>query len=575
MTPTLHRRAQLTAVAELRWRMFLNSLRSKRGKMELLSRIIVTTAFALGGLGAFAAAVGMSWYCVSQGKPERLAFPLWGFFFFWQVFPVMSTAFTSNPDSSDLLRFPLNYSSYFLIRLAYGFFDPASAIGCVGVFGVLLGVSFARPALFPWALLALLTFALFNLVLMQTVFAWLERWLAQRRTREILGVLFILTMLSFQLIGPMMERLGKGSRPQLGRAAEIVTQVQAVLPACLAANAIALPSHSQFTSGLISLCGLAVMTAAVGLLLNLRLRAQFRGENLSEAAASRTVAQVQGKAQSLQMGWNLSGFSQPVAAVFEKEIRYIARSGPMLLTLIMPIFMLVVFRMNPANPMRMRGQSSFLSHTPELAFPAAAAYAMLVLTNLLYNSFGGDAAGVQFFYACPVSFRHILLEKISPTPAFCLPTPFGRGSPSPTSGPAILDGHYRDYGRPAVRRSAEFHRRNSALDLFAQEARLLHLRPSKRIANYGAGEPGTSDRNRRNWRRRLSHRQTLQQSVDRDFNLPGIGSDLNSALPAGLAPHRWHCAAAPRNAAGRIVSGLKPSISSPASPRSGIPLLGP
>jgi hypothetical protein len=105
MTPTLHRRAQLTAVAELRWRMFLNSLRSKRGKMELLSRIIVTTAFALGGLGAFAAAVGMSWYCVSQGKPERLAFPLWGFFFFWQVFPVMSTAFTSNPDSSDLLRF--------------------------------------------------------------------------------------------------------------------------------------------------------------------------------------------------------------------------------------------------------------------------------------------------------------------------------------------------------------------------------------------------------------------------------------------------------------------------------------
>jgi hypothetical protein len=77
----------------------------------------------------------------------------------------------------------------------------------------------------------------------------------------------------------------------------------------------------------------------------------------------------------------------------------------------MPIFMLVVFRMNPANPMRMRGQSSFLSHTPELAFPAAAAYAMLVLTNLLYNSFGGDAAGVQFFYACPVSFRHILLGK--------------------------------------------------------------------------------------------------------------------------------------------------------------------
>ena len=33
---------QLTAIAELRWRMFVNGLRSKRGKMELASRIIVT-----------------------------------------------------------------------------------------------------------------------------------------------------------------------------------------------------------------------------------------------------------------------------------------------------------------------------------------------------------------------------------------------------------------------------------------------------------------------------------------------------------------------------------------------------
>jgi ABC-2 type transport system permease protein len=109
---------------------------------------------------------------------------LWPIFFFWQVFPVMATAFTNNPDSGELLRFPLNYSSYFLIRLAYGLCDPASALGCVALFGVLLGVSFARPTLFPWALLVLFTYALFNLILMQTVFAWLERWLAQRRTAK-------------------------------------------------------------------------------------------------------------------------------------------------------------------------------------------------------------------------------------------------------------------------------------------------------------------------------------------------------------------------------------------------------
>jgi ABC-2 type transport system permease protein len=397
-------RSQLIAIAELRWRMFVNGLRTRRGKMELASRIIVTLAFALGGFGGFAAATGFAWYFTSQDKAQFLAVLLWPIFFFWQVFPVMATAFTNNPDSSELLRFPLAYRSYFVIRLAYGFFDPASALGCVGLFGILLGVSYALPVLFPWALIVLLTFALFNLVLMQTVFAWLERWLAQRRTREILGVLFILAMLSFQLIGPIMERLEKNPHPQFSRATEIAAQVQAVLPPGLASDAIAQATHNHPAVGFTSLLFLATLTIAVGYLLHLRLRAQFLGENLSEAAARPAVAQV----QALQVGWDLPGLSESVAAVFEKEIRYLSRSGPMLLTLIMPVFMLVVFRLGPMNPMR---QSSFVTRTPDMAFPGAAAYALLVLTNLVYNSFGGDSGGIQFFYASPARFRQIFLGK--------------------------------------------------------------------------------------------------------------------------------------------------------------------
>jgi len=113
--------------------------------------------------------------------------------------------------------------------------------------------------------------------------------------------------------------------------------------------------------------------------------------------------------QEIRLGWDLPGFSQSVAAVFEKEIRYLARSGPMLLTLIMPVFMLLIFRLGPMNPIRQ--QSNFLSRTPDMAFPGAAAYALLVLTNLVYNSFGGDGGGIQFFYASPVSFRQIMLGK--------------------------------------------------------------------------------------------------------------------------------------------------------------------
>jgi ABC-2 type transport system permease protein len=395
---------QVRTIAELRWRMFLNGLRSKRGKMELASRILITIAFTVGGTGAFALATGFAWYFVSQNNAAYLAILLWPVFFFWQLFPMMSTAFTNNPDSAELLRFPLTYRSYFLIRLAYGFFDPASALGTVGLLGILLGISLARPWLFPWALLVLLTFALFNLVLMQTIFAWVERWLAQRRTREILGVLFILSMLSFQLVGPMMNRLGKTPHPGFRRAVRIAAQVQTVLPPGLAANAIAQTTQSRIVVGSASLFFLAALTIVIGSLLHLRLRAQFHGENLSEAAAPAAVAQT----QALQVGWNLPGFSSSIAAVFEKEMRYLARSGPMLLTLVMPVFMLLIFRLGPMNSLR---HSNSFSRTPDMAFPGAAAYAILTLTNLVFNSFGGDAGGIQFFYAAPVAFRHIVLAK--------------------------------------------------------------------------------------------------------------------------------------------------------------------
>jgi ABC-2 type transport system permease protein len=404
LNPALHQRGQLAAVAELRWRMFVNSLRTKRGKMELFSRVIVSGAFALGGVGGALGMVAGAYYFVSEGHPEYLAFLLWPVLMFWQFFPVMATAFTNNPDSSDLIRFPFSYRSYFLIRLAYGSFDPATALGSSWLLGILLGIGLARPVLLPWALIVLLAFAAFNLLLVQMVFAWIERWLAQRRTREIMGVLFIILMLSFQLIGPLMGRFGKQTHPEFQRFVEYLVPVQGALPPGLAAHAIAQVSQAHLLAGFGDFLLLGAFTVTMAYLLHLRLRAQFRGENLSEAGRRGAVE----KRHGLILGWNLPGFSHPVAAVFEKEVRYLARSGPMLLTLIMPIFMLVVFRLGPMSAAR---QGAFFARAPNMAFPAAGGYALLMLTNLVYNNFGGDAAGIQFFFASPVRFGQIVVAK--------------------------------------------------------------------------------------------------------------------------------------------------------------------
>jgi len=259
--------------------------------------------------------------------------------------------------------------------------------------------------LLPWALLVMLAFAAFNLLFMQMIFAWVERWLAKRRTRELMGILFILLMLSFQMIGPFVGHFQrKSSRPDVQRYVDILAPVQRVLPPGLAADAIAQAIYPRVMMSFSSFALLCAFALVVGYCLHMRLLSQYRGENLSEVAAS-----AMRRDRSLRLGWSLPGFSAPVAAVFEKEIRYLLRSGPMLLTLLMPIFVLILLRFGALNAARQSGAA--FAHLPDMAFPAAAAYTLLMLTNLVCNSFGGDAAGIQFYFASPVTFRQIVLAK--------------------------------------------------------------------------------------------------------------------------------------------------------------------
>lgn len=400
---------QLTTIAWLRWRMFVHSLRTKRGQLELFSYIVVGFALSIGGFGgAFGMAVAAS-LMTSAGKPELIAILFWFVFIFWQLFPIMATAFAGDSDPTGLLRFPLDYRSYFLVRLVFGAFDPATALGSLWSFGILVGTSFAKPALLAWIFLVTAVFIVFNLVFMQMIFAYVERWLAQRRTREIMGVLFLVLLLSFQLIGPLAQRFDKHSRPglqgDLQKYAEWIMPVQGILPPGLAADAISQAMQLQPMKGISSLVLLSAFTLVAGYFLHVRLRAQYRGENLSEAAA----ASVRPKDRSLRLGWKIPGLPTAAAAIFQKEVSYLLRSGPMLLNLIMPIFALLIFRFGAMNAGRHSG--TFLARTPGMAFPAAAAYALLMLTNQVCNNFGGDGAGIQFFYASPVNFHEIVLAK--------------------------------------------------------------------------------------------------------------------------------------------------------------------
>lgn len=398
-------RGQFAAIARVRWQLFVNGLRTIRGRLEVVARGFMFLAVGFAGLGGSLVLGAAGWYIVSRQNLGWIAVLLWVMFLFWQLSPIMASALTENVDSSNLLRFPLSYPSYFMIRLVYGALDPPTALGCLWLLGLTIGIGVAQPDLFLWVALVLFAFAIFNVLLARMIFVWVERWLAQRRTREIIGVIFFIFIICFQFIGPLMSRIGRHGHPEVSRITTQVLPYERAFPPGLAAEAIARAMHGEFTPALTAFALECAYAIAILWLLNVRLRAQYHGENLSEAVARSTTPK---EKRATRLGWNVSGIPGPDAAILEKEFHYLSRSGPMLFTFVMPVVILLIFRLSPQTSAK---QGNFLAHATDLAFPMGSAYALLVLTNLVYNCFGADAAGMQFFFVSPVSFREILLGK--------------------------------------------------------------------------------------------------------------------------------------------------------------------
>ena len=398
-------RGQLGAIAVVRWQMIVNSLRTVRGRLELVSRVLMVLSMAIPGLGGCVGVAIAAWYFTAHGESEFLAIFLWLIFLFWQLFPVMASAFTETTESSSLLRFPVTYRSYFLIQMVYGSLDPATALGSLWLAGMAVGIGIAQPALFPWAALVLFTFALLNIFLTRMIFAWVERWLAKRRSRELMGLLFFVMIISFQFIGPVVNRITNHGHSQARAYFDLLLPVERLLPPGLAASALTHTLPGDSVPGLAALAVLGGYCAISLWLLNLRVRKQYLGENLSEAVARVTGPKVK---IAVREGWELPGVSGSVAADYQKEIQYLWRSVFALIQFVMPVVILLIFALSPGNP---RSGQNFLEKIPDFAFPVGAAYALLLIVNFSFNVFGADHAGIQFYFVSPVPFRDVMFAK--------------------------------------------------------------------------------------------------------------------------------------------------------------------
>jgi len=400
-------RAQYAALAAMRWQAFRNGMRTTRGSFEAAASGISYAVYSLMGLGLTAGLAAAAYMMTSKDAWEGMPVLFWAVFATWQLTPVVIASFQQPFDLSGLLRFPMGFGPFYLLHVIFGMIDASTILGGLGCLGIWIGATLAGAGAGGWTALALAVFACFNILLSRAIFVWLDRWLAQRKTREIVSVLFLLGLLSLEFLNPGLRRHSHRAKPAPQEQAAILHDLsvaesaQSWLPPGLAEGIMQRGANGYPGAALGAMGLLGVWTVAAGLVLGARLHALHRGESLSDASApARPRKQV--RSASLDRGAVPLRRAGPVAAIMEKDLHTVLRSLPLLYSLGAPLIMVLIF----ASLMRGSGSAAF-----PLALPLCIAYALLGFTQLIYNTLGAEGAGIQLLLYSPTPMRTVLLAK--------------------------------------------------------------------------------------------------------------------------------------------------------------------
>jgi len=402
-------RRQYSAIIWMRFRMLTNSVRSVQGAFEFSAKGVAFIIYCMMGLGLGVGLGGGAYSLVKTAHFQYLPALFWTVFLVWQVVPVALASFQEQFDLSTLLRFPVSFGSFYMLSIAFGLVDVPAILGSICCLGIWVGITLARPALWGWMALILAVYAVFNILLGRAVLAWVDKWLAKRKTREIVSALFLLLMLSLQLLNPALheqrhQRHGHHGPPpngqdmldELPKWTKSAMAVEPWLPPGLAADSVLRIAENQTRLVVVSLGGLGAYILVAAAVLGLRLRAEYAGERLSEAPAARRRTAEDSK-------WLLDG-SGPIAAVVEKELRIVPRSMPLLFAMGAPLLTVLVI-------------SSVLKNTNDTgrpftwAFPLCVCYALLGFTQMIFNNLGSEGTGIQMLFLSPTPMRTVLLAK--------------------------------------------------------------------------------------------------------------------------------------------------------------------
>jgi ABC-2 type transport system permease protein len=312
-------------------------------------------------------------------------------FLYWLVVPLLMAATGASLELGKLKVYPIPASHLFAIEVMLRVTSAVEMVFIITGLAVGLLLNPARP---KWTALALLPYVLFNLLLAVGLRDLVARILAHKRIRE---VAFLLLVLCAGLPQLLILRWPFGGRSL----SAFFREAWIGWPWSATANLVL--GRAMWQS-------LAIMIAwaLAGAIFGYW---QFKTSLAFDAQA----ASASGAPASRRDGWvekffRLPSlvFRDPLAAMIEKEIRFLVRSPRFRLVFLMGFtFGLVVWL-----PI-MIGRSGFAkSPLGSNYLTVVSVYSLFLLSEVCFwNSFGFDRSAAQFYFLAPVPFSRVLIGK--------------------------------------------------------------------------------------------------------------------------------------------------------------------
>ncbi len=389
MTSTAIAWNQVRAIAWAQWRSSWNRLPGvNKGSTAVM---IFIGLLWYGGIAGLAVAAGTLMAAAGHQAflPFILSPVLFLMFVYWQVVPVIMASTGSALELKKLLVYPIPEDALFGLEVLLRVTTGVEIL--IVLTGAIVGSLFNRR-LPLWSSLGFILFIVFNLLLAAGVRDLMLRLFAKRRVREVAMFLVVIVAALPQIL--LVTGAGRRIRTAL---AGVPT---AFLP-WDAATAMVTGRALWWTP--LVLLGWIVAAGVFG-------RIQFaRGIAAEvETATADTGDATRPERFSFLHTWPSRLFTDPLAALIEKELRILTRSSRFRVVFVMGFtFGLLIWV--PVSLGSSRHADSFFAQN---FLTIVSAYAVMLLTDLLFfNSFGPDRGAAQIYFLVPVPLQRVFVAK--------------------------------------------------------------------------------------------------------------------------------------------------------------------